>query len=109
MNVTFEALEPVDDVVVAVEVYDQEGMLIYGSDTSIVDQPFSVPVGTATVRLSFDQVPLLEGGYTLAFSIANRDGIIYDRSPEQHFEVMNPGRSRGSVNLDLSAEVRVGH
>jgi ABC-2 type transport system ATP-binding protein len=108
MKVTLEALEPVDDVVVAVEVYDQEGMLIYGSDTSIVDQPFPVPVGTATVRLRFDQVPLLEGGYTLGFSIANRDGIIYDRAPEQRFEVMNPGRSRGSVNLDLSAEVHLG-
>jgi ABC-type polysaccharide/polyol phosphate transport system ATPase subunit len=107
VNVGYEASEPVNDVVVAVEVYDQAGFLIYGSDTAIVDEPFSAPAGTGRVHLIFDQVPLLDGAYTVNVSIRSRDGLIYDLAPEQRFEVMNPGRSRGAVDLELRADIQV--
>ncbi|MGH9028152.1 MAG: polysaccharide ABC transporter ATP-binding protein [Acidimicrobiales bacterium] len=105
VHVDFSASEPVDDVVVAVEVRDAVGMLIYASDTSIVDEPFSASTGTGRIRLMFDQVPLLGGSYTMSVSIRSREGLVYDLGPEQRFEVMNPGRSRGSVDLDLRAEI----
>jgi ABC-2 type transport system ATP-binding protein len=107
VEVGLDASNPVDDIVVAVDVHDREGMLIYGSDTAIVDQPFSVSAGDSHVRLIFDQVPLLDGAYDLNVSVRSRDGIVYDIGPDQKFEVMNPGRSRGSVDLDLRAEIEV--
>jgi ABC-2 type transport system ATP-binding protein len=105
VTVGLDANESVDNVAVAVEVHDHEGQLIYGSDTSIVDQPFSVAIGHREVRLVFDRVPLLDGTYTLSTSVCDGDGQVYDIAPEQNFEVLNPGRSRGNVDLDLRAEV----
>ena len=50
VHVAFEATEPVEGVVFALEIYDQEGRLIFGSDTEILDRPFDAPVGAGTRR-----------------------------------------------------------
>jgi hypothetical protein len=104
--VAFEASEPVDGVVFALELYDQEGRLIFGSDTEILDRPFDAPVGAGRADLSFEHVPLLDGAYTLKVEIKNRLGILFDSREQEGFEVMNPDRSRGNVALQLHADIR---
>jgi hypothetical protein len=58
------------------------------------------------VDFSFDSVPLLEGSYTVSVGISSDRGIVYDRWEQASFDVMNPGRSRGTVALDLHADFR---
>jgi hypothetical protein len=106
VHVAFEAVEPVQDVVFALEIYDQEGRLIFGSDTDILDRPFDAPVGAGRADLSFERVPLLDGTYSLKVGIKDRLGILYDSREQEGFEVMNPDRSRGTVALQLHADIR---
>ena len=106
MHVAFEATEPVPGAVFALEVYDQEGRLIFGSDTEILERPFDAPIGAGRADLSFEQVPLLEGEYSVKVGIKDRLGILYDNREQEGFEVMNPARSRGMVALELHADIR---
>jgi ABC-2 type transport system ATP-binding protein len=106
IHVAFEATEPVEGVVFALELFDQEGRLIFGSDTEILDRPFDAPVGAGRADLSFEHLPLLDGTYMLKVEVKDRLGILYDSQEQQGFEVMNPDRSRGTVALELHADIR---
>jgi ABC-2 type transport system ATP-binding protein len=106
VHVAFEATEPVAGVVFALEIHDQEGKLIFGSDTEILDRLFDAPVGAGRADLSFEQVPLLDGTYSLKVEVKDRLGILYDSKEQEGFEVMNRDRSRGTVALQLHADVR---
>jgi ABC-2 type transport system ATP-binding protein len=105
IQVRVEATEHVNDVVIYVDVRDRDGLLVYSSDTGTVDQPFSVPFGGGRIHLVFEEVPLLDGDYVVHVGIHSRDGFVYDIGPEVRFEVMNPGRSRGKVDMHLRAEI----
>jgi len=106
MHVDFEATEPTTDIVFAVDVYDDQGQLVFGSDTGVLEQYFDLPTGGGRADLSFERVPLLEGNYTMSIGLRNRAGVVYDLREQEKFEVMNPGRSRGRVALELRADVR---
>jgi ABC-2 type transport system ATP-binding protein len=106
VQVAFEATEPVRGVVFALELYDQEGRLIFGSDTEILGRAFDAPTGAGRADLSFERVPLLDGTYSMKVEIKNRFGILYDSREQEAFEVMNPDRSRGTVALELHADIR---
>ena len=58
VHVAFDATEAVEGVVFALEIFDQEGKLIFGSDTDIVDRPFDAPVGAGRADLSFEHLPV---------------------------------------------------
>jgi ABC-2 type transport system ATP-binding protein len=106
VHVNYEATEAMADVVMAVEVHAQGGELIYAADTEMFDQRFDFPVGGGRVDLIFDHVPFLDGAYTVAVDLKSRLGMVFDRREMVPFEMMNPGRSRGTVDLELRAEVR---
>jgi ABC-2 type transport system ATP-binding protein len=107
VRVMFEATEPVGGVVFNIEILAHSGELVFASDTAILDKPFDAAVGSGCVDFSFDAVPLLEGSYTVGVGITSDRGIIYDRWEQKvSFDVMNPGRSRGTVALDLRADFR---
>jgi ABC-2 type transport system ATP-binding protein len=104
MHVDFEST---DDVVFAVEIHDEQGQLIFASDTAVLDRRFDLEAGGHRADLSFDRVPLLGGAYNVSVGLKNRAGVVYDlREQEGRFEVMNPGRSRGRVALEMRADVR---
>ena len=107
VHVDVEASEPVDDLVLTFEVYDAQGMLMFASDTEILDRHFDLETGGHRADLSIDRVPLLDGAYAVTVGLRNRAGVVYDlREQDGRFEVMNPGRSRGRVALEVHADVR---
>ncbi|MGA2037190.1 MAG: ABC transporter ATP-binding protein [Acidimicrobiales bacterium] len=107
VRVMFEATEPVGSVVFNIEIFDHGGELVFASDTAILNKPFDAAVGSGRVDFSFDTVPLLEGSYTVSVGISSDRGIIYDRWEQKaSFDVMNPGRSRGTVALEPHADFR---
>ena len=63
-------------------------------------------VGAGLADLSFERVPLLDGAYSMKVEVKDRLGMLYDSREQQGFEVMNPDRSRGSVALELHADIR---
>jgi hypothetical protein len=93
--------------VFGIEVFDRASTLIFASDTQALDQPFDAPAGSGRVDFSFGSVPLLDDSYTVSVGISSDKGIVYDRWEQKtSFNVKNPGRSRGTVALDLHTDVR---
>ena len=106
VHLAFEAMEAVPDVVIGVEIHDQTGGLIFAGDTEMLDQRFDLPVGGGWADLTFDRIPFLDGAFTLAIELKDRLGMVFDRREMVTFEMLNPGRSRGNVSLDLRVELR---
>ncbi len=106
--IAFDAIMSVPDVVFSIEIHDQLGNMVFGTDTEILDVPYDAPPGGGVVDFAFPSVPLLDGTYAINVGIRNRGGgTVYDwREQECRFEVMNPGRSVGSVALDVEVGVR---
>jgi ABC-2 type transport system ATP-binding protein len=106
VHLGFEAMEAVPDVVIGVEIHDQVGELVFAGDTEMFDQRFDFPVGSGRADLTFERIPFLDGTYTMAIDLKSRLGMVFDRREMVKFEMLNPGRSRGNVSLDLRVELR---
>jgi hypothetical protein len=108
VRVGYEALERIEDPVFRIYIYDARGELVYGSDTDALGQALGPVAGRGEVAFSFDQVPLLDGSYSLTLGVESKGGgTVFDwREGQDRFEVMNPGRSTGIVALPLRAELR---
>jgi ABC-2 type transport system ATP-binding protein len=110
VRVGFDAAVAVDDAVFAIQIHDSRGELVFGSDTERLEQPVGTLVGPGQVAFHFEQVPLLDGTYSVNVGVqGGRSGRTYDwRDQVAHFEVMNPGRSSGGVAMPLRTEVLAG-
>jgi homopolymeric O-antigen transport system ATP-binding protein len=108
VHVAFESFERVEDLVFTIEVHDEDGDLVYGADTEILGYRFDAPAGRGGVDFRFDSVPLLDGTYDLSIGArSGSGGTVFDwRVQQDTFEVMNPGRSTGSVAMTVHAEIR---
>jgi ABC-2 type transport system ATP-binding protein len=106
----FDAAVAVDDAVFGIEIRDSRGELMFGSNTEIVNQPVGPLVGPGQVSFHLDEVPLLDGTYSITVAVQGlRSGRTYDwRDQVAHFDVMNPGRSSGEVAMPLRVEVVAG-
>ncbi|HTT86202.1 MAG TPA: ABC transporter ATP-binding protein [Acidimicrobiales bacterium] len=106
IHVAFDAKEPVEGLVFGIDIHDSGGGLVFATDTEIVGRLYDAPAGPGRADLRFDQVPILDGSYTIKVEIRNRLGIVFDTREQPGFEVMNPGRARGTLALQLHADVR---
>ncbi len=100
--------DPIDGTVFSIALYDTDGLQIFGTSTQILDLEVPPLSGPGTVRFYIGSVPLLDGDYFVSVKITSGDGaVIHDWHPLQyHFEVMNPGRSVGLIELPTTAEVQ---
>ena len=105
-RVVFDAAEPVHDVVFSIVIHDISGNLVFKTDTEILGQDVNVPSGPGRVDFTFEAVPLLDGTYFVSVGVGQRAEIFDYHDQEANFEVLNPGRSTGSVALNVHAEVR---
>lgn len=107
--VRYQATEPVDEAVFGVAVHDIRGEHLFGTNTELLDLPVAVPVGEGKVTFTFGSVPLLDGTYFLTIGVHHPGGDpVYDwREHQDVFEVMNPGRTVGLVELGATVEVSV--
>jgi hypothetical protein len=72
-----------------------------------MDQVTDLPAGAGTVEFRFGDVPLLEGSYMIHVAVSSvAGGLVFDlREQDAMFEVVNPGRSRGLIDLEPSVEI----
>ena len=107
VHVAFEALEPTPDVVFAIAVHDIEGGLVHQTDTMILGLHYDAPSGSGRMDFLFESVPLMDGTFHISVGITNRGSVVYDwREQAASFEIMNPGRSVGAVELGVHAQIR---
>jgi ABC-2 type transport system ATP-binding protein len=106
VRVAFEAMEATPDVVFSIALYDGEGNLVFRTDTEILETPFDAKVGSGRIEFLFDSIPLMDGTFYVNVGVQSKGGVVYDwREQATSFEVMNPGRSTGSVALPVHAEI----
>jgi ABC-2 type transport system ATP-binding protein len=108
VTVSLEAASPLDDVVAAMEVYDQKGNRLLGTNTDLIGVDLGTVSGPVKVDFRFASVPLLDGTYDLALGVHTHDGgLEYDhREGVDSFSVMNPGRTEGLVHFPVDVDVR---
>jgi lipopolysaccharide transport system ATP-binding protein len=108
VRVRYQAAEAVDEAVFGVAVYDVKGDHVFGTNTELLELAVAVPAGGGEVAFCFDSVPLLDGTFFLTIGIHHPGGDpIFDWREQRHsFEVVNPGRTGGLVDLGARVEVR---
>ncbi|HEV7887483.1 MAG TPA: ABC transporter ATP-binding protein [Acidimicrobiales bacterium] len=107
VRISYNAREPVDDVVFGLGIHDQEGRQVFGSNTDFLGIDVGVLDGPGVVTFQTDSVPLLDGTYLLTIGVHSHDeATVYDWLEHRHqFEVMNPHRTSGSVYMGIRASI----
>jgi ABC-2 type transport system ATP-binding protein len=103
----YAAAEPVDDVVFGIGIFDTLGRELYGTNTEILGVSVGRISGQASITFSIGAVPFLDGTYFVTIGLIRGESAeVYDWSEQEHaFEVMNPGRTAGLVELPVHVEV----
>jgi ABC-2 type transport system ATP-binding protein len=108
VHVDYEAVEPSDDAVFAMEIHDQDGTRLLGINTDILDVDLGTVQGQGTVSFRFASVPLLDGTYAVSLGIHTLDSTVeYDhRDQLDRFSVVSGSRAQGRVHFDLTVDHR---
>jgi ABC-2 type transport system ATP-binding protein len=106
IEVTLEAQESVNDVVVGIAVYNNMGWLVFGTNTDIHGVDLDMSAGRRNVTFDCSEVPLLDGTYAVTVGVHTVGGLVYDSWEQlRRFEVAAPGRDIGLVRLPITIEV----
>jgi ABC-2 type transport system ATP-binding protein len=104
VSVGFHANIASDDVVFSIELRNEEDEMLMRTDTGIMGNTFGVPSGPGTVQILLKEVPMLDGDFTYGIGIQGRGGVLYDwRDPAGTFQVMNAGKTTGTIYLPTEA------
>jgi ABC-2 type transport system ATP-binding protein len=108
VHVGYEAVEPVDDAVFAMELHDQEGNRLLGVNTEILGVDLGTVHGRGEVSFRFVSVSLLDGTYAVSLGIHTLDSTVeYDhRDQLDRFSVVSSSRVQGRVYFDLAVDHR---
>ncbi len=110
VHLRYHAAVPLDDVVFAINIFDQRGNLLLGTNTMLLGEEVDRIEGRGEVVFELERVPLLDGVYEIHLGIHNRDGgTSYDfRGGQDFVQVLNPTRTIGLVHFPVTAEVLPG-
>ncbi|MFN8017733.1 MAG: ABC transporter ATP-binding protein [Acidimicrobiales bacterium] len=102
LRIDYVATERITDICFAFEIQDTSHTVVFGDDTQTMQQPIHACDGVGAVCFDLPRVPLLDGTYLISVTATSRNGgTVYDRRDLQdRFEVMQPGRARGTVALE---------
>jgi ABC-2 type transport system ATP-binding protein len=107
IRLQYEAREPLQDVVFAINIHDQAGNLLLGTNTDLLGIDVGTVRGSGEVTFAIDRVPLLDGVYVVSLGIHSHDsGISYDHRDQRDFlEVLNTSKTVGLVHFPLRVEL----
>jgi ABC-2 type transport system ATP-binding protein len=95
----------VDSAQFEIEIYSDKSGRIYLNRTG-PEESVTLAPGAGSIAFRFDAIPLLDGRYTVNLAVRNAGGIVLAiADPACAFEVMNPGRSLGVVDLPMRVEL----
>jgi hypothetical protein len=91
--------------VLSLQVHDQDGNLMLGTDTDLLGFDMGKVDGAGEVVVDIERMPLQGGIYPLTLQLRSRNGgVVYDQRDQlDRFEVMQPQRIEGRVHFELAA------
>lgn len=103
----YEAPEPVEDVAFAINIHDQNGNLIFGTNSDVIGTELGSISGEGAVVFECDALPLLDGIYLVSLYAHTRSGgVFYDqRAGQDVIEVASESRAEGVVALPISVRL----
>jgi ABC-2 type transport system ATP-binding protein len=106
IRVGIEAVEPIADAVLGLEVRDGSGEVLYVADTEMLGAPLPPLVGAVEVAFNIGSLPLLDGAFPISIQLKDRHGgrLLDFREGQDAFEVVNPTRAGGTILLPVSVE-----
>jgi ABC-type polysaccharide/polyol phosphate transport system ATPase subunit len=101
------ANEPVPDPVYSVNIFDNAGQHIFGTNTSLRYMVAGLEPGPARLRIGFDTVPMREGVFNLFVGIHSRDGkTVYAATDGSvRFEMRSPDSEPGRLVIPTTFSV----
>lgn len=95
---------PVDSAQFEIEILS-DSTRIYLNRTG-PEESVTLAPGAGSISFRFDAIPLLDGRYAVNLAVRNAGGVVLAiADPACAFEVMNPGRSLGVVDLPMRVEL----
>ncbi len=103
IRVAYHAREMTEDLLIGIAIHDEEGNLVFGANTKVLDVPVPAADGDAEMSFEFERVPLLDGNYLVTLALQTTDeGTVYDwQEQEYSFSVLNPAQTVGLVALPV--------
>jgi ABC-2 type transport system ATP-binding protein len=107
VQVGFDTLAATRGVVFTLEIRNNNDNVLISTDTDILGQHYDVEPGPGMVEFVWDSFCFLDGVYEVVVGVHSRlGGQMFDwREPACRFEVMNPGRATGIVDLPLRVSI----
>jgi ABC-2 type transport system ATP-binding protein len=104
-----DSLAPVPNGMATIAIHDDANELVFASDPDDPSYAVDIPRGGGIVRFHFPEVPLLDGTYSVSVGVRSAtETAIFDwKDQVTKFEVANPGRSTGRVDLPLDVTFRL--
>ncbi len=107
VELEIEAVEPVDDPVVGVAIYNHLDQLMYGTNTALRNVDLGRVQGRRRLRIDFGPIPMVEGQYFVTLASHSRDELTQYHWLERQlsFKVFNAGGEAGVLHLNPTIEV----
>jgi ABC-2 type transport system ATP-binding protein len=107
IGVGVEAAAPIDDLVIALSIFDQNGIHVHGTSTAALGVDVTPVNGKVEIRFDLDSVPLLDGVYDVSVGAHTSDGgLLYDQVDNvTRFDVQSGSRAQGVVALPITVSV----
>lgn len=98
----------IPNVALGCSIFGQNGGLLFDCDSTMLGDQFDLEEGTSTVMFQFQEMPLLDGRYTVNIRVQDGGGGVVHalKEPAATFEVVNPGKATGVVALPFAVHVK---
>jgi len=105
IRVQFEVAEPIADIRFGVTVLSEKSDVVFSEQREAAIGGGALDAGHGSVAFIFDAIPLLDGRFTVNVDVRDSGGLVLDvAEPACTFEVMNPGRATGLIELAMRVE-----
>jgi ABC-2 type transport system ATP-binding protein len=98
---------PTDDWVVGIGILNHLDVIVYGTNTRLQDMKLPPIDGDVRVRCTFEEIPMIEGQYTLSVNLHSTD-----EAEEYHhleriasFRVFSPPNAVGMLHVNTAFEI----
>jgi ABC-2 type transport system ATP-binding protein len=109
IRIGYDASEAVPDCIFALEIHDQDGIRLLGTNTEQLGLPLGVQPGPGEVVFDLLEVPLLDGMYAVSLGIHDTNGVEFDhRDQLERVAVESHGKLSGRVAFPVRVSRRSG-
>jgi len=107
IHINYTVHAPIEGAQFGIELLSGSNERLFATHTSS-DDSLILAAGSGSVAFIFDAIPFLDGRYLVNVDVRNSGGVVLALAePACDFEVMNPGKAIGLVELPMRVDVTV--